>query len=350
MKFDTRLSVDTLYFGLQMDDLMFKRFFEEIKNYLFFPLTIDTTRSRSKYYSCEMYNEECGFFCFFSPHANLANDYATIQLSGKFFVEVDRCERLKELIYDYSEFIRYQRVDVALDILWVEFPCCIEEHTNQVGFPFPSYSDNWNNVKMPFEGYTRFTPLGGWFMNMVACGKGDLRLRVYDKTLDLLEKYDIDYSKYYGLDTVYKNVYRIEYQMRGKSLKEFCNNALDLGIDIFDLEQFSASVISCVFNKFKFTYLDDLLINPYYIPTSCKRHSTLEGQIEYHKNKSGFHYFMYRDKQDELDLRKEEEKQIKKLVKQVVKQKSDELHSIFDFDLTKFQENEYRRNIDNIPF
>lgn len=350
MKYDTRLSIDTLYFGLQMDDLMFKVFFKEIKNYLFFPLTIDTTKSRSKYYCCEMYNEDCGFFCFFSPHANLANDYATIQLGGKFFVEFDRCERLKELIYDYSDFIRYQRVDVALDILWIDFPDCIEEHSNQFGFPFPSYSDNWNNVRMPFDGYSRFTPLGNWSMNMVACGKGDLRLRVYDKTLDLLEKYDMSYSKYYGLDNFYENVFRIEYQMRGKSLREFCSNAVDLGIDIFDLDQFSASVISCVFNKFKFAYLDDLLINPYYIPTSCKRYSTLEGQIEYHKNKSGFHYFRYRDKVDELNLRKEVEKQVGEVRKQVIRQNAEELNSIFDFDMEKFQRNEYGLNVDNIPF
>lgn len=348
MQYDTRLSIDTLYFGLQFDDLFFKRFLEEIKNYLFFPLTIDTTRSRSKYYNCEAFNEDCGFFMFFSPHANLANDYATIQLVGKFFREVDRCERLKELIYDYSDFIRYQRVDVALDILWRVLPDEINEFTQLFGFPVPSYSDSWHNVKLPFMIYGRKGNFG-YFVNMVGCGRGDLRLRVYDKDLDLYEKYEKKYYEYYGLDTDYQKVYRIEYQMRGKSLKEFCNNCLDLGIDVFDLDQFSASVISCVFNKFKFAYLDGLLINPYYIPTSCKRYSTLEGQIEYHKNKSGFHYFRYRDLQDELDLQKEEEKQVEKIRKQVVEQRADELHTIFDFDMEKFKDEEYR-NISSVPY
>lgn len=354
MKYDTRLSVDTLYIGLQFDDLMFKRFVEEIKNYLFFPMNFDLTRSRSKYYSCEAVNEDFGFFMFFSPHANLANDYATIQLSGKFFQEVDHCERIKELIYDYSEFVRFQRVDVALDILWGgcpdDYPLEIECVTNRLGFPMPYYSDNWKNVRLPFETYGRLLNDGSYFINMVGCGKGDLRLRVYDKSLDLLEKYDVSYSSYYGMEKIYERVYRIEYQMRGKSLKEFCNNALDLDIDIYDLDVLMGAIISCVFNKFNFKYLDGLFINPFYIPTSVKRHSTLEGQIQYHKNKSGYHYFMYRDKVDELELRKQEEEQVKKLVKQDVKQKADVLNSIFDFDLTKFQENEYRENIDNIPF
>ena len=327
---------------------MFKMFFEEIKNYLFFPLTIDTTRSRSKYYNCEAFNEDCGFFMFFSPHANLANDYATIQLSGKFFVESTRVESLKRLIYDYSDFIRYQRVDIALDILWLIIPDEVEEFTQLFGFPVPSYSDNWKNVRLPFMTYGRKGNFG-YFINMIGCGRGDLRLRVYDKDLDLCEKYGQSYSDYYGLDTSFQKVFRIEYQMRGKSLREFCNNCLDLDIDIFDLEEFSGAVISCVFNKFDFKYLDDLFINPYYIPTSVKSHSTLENRILYHKNKSGYHYFAYRDLQDELDLQKEEEKQVEKIRKQVVSQKPDELHSIFDFDLEKFKVNEYRNN-NNLPF
>lgn len=347
MKYDTRLAVDTLYFGLQIDDLGFKWFMEEIKNYLFFELKENLKKSRSKYYECELVNEDFGFYCFFSPHKNLLNDYATIQLTGKFFRNMEHEKAIEKIIEIMSGYIRYQRIDVCLDVLWIDLPFIKDDLTKNIGFPVPSYSERWKNKKLAFNIFGRWDH-ENYFVNMISCGKGDLLLRVYDKELDLEEKYGMNYSEYYGLDLIYKKIFRIEYQMRGKSLKEFLVNCNDLGISFLELEQLKSAIISCVFNKYEFLYLE--CENPIYIKTSIKRKSTLDNQIEFHKNKSGFHFFRYRDLVDEKDKIDSDNKYIEKINLEIAKKQAEELHTIFEFDLDKLARNIYQDNVKDIPF
>ena len=348
MNYDLRLACDTLYFGLSVDDLTFKWLCSEIKNYLFFPLTFDYSRSRSKYYCCEAVNEDNGFFMFFSPHKNLLNDYATIQLTGKFFVDYVHENKIKELIDFLSEFINYQRIDVCLDVLWLDLPYDYDNFTNNLGFPTPKYSDRWKNIRLPFSTYGRWS--GQYFINMISCGKSDLRLRVYDKSLEIEEKHHMTYSEYYGFKDEFAHVFRIEYQMRGNALKEFISNIYSIGINPFDLDELCGAIISCLFYKFNFRYLDDVIVNPFYVSTSSARVSTLEGRIEYHKNKSGFHYFKYADLKDEQFERDKENKQIKNIVKQNVNDNFKQLKTIFDFDLEKYSRSEYQDVVKDLPF
>lgn len=339
MKFDTRLSCDTLYFGVPIDSITFKDAFFEIKKNLSFKIDINTLRSRSRFYSMEAVNEEVGFYMFFSPHAGLANDYATVQLTGKFFRDIER-EKDLELLLGIFDCIRLQRIDVALDVLYTEMPVCADEFTNNLGFPVPSYSENWKNVKLPFMTYGRLDESQRFYINQVSCGKSDLVLRVYDKDLDLMEKYDKTYCEYYGIEGDYLRVFRIEYQMRGKSLKEFLENCEILGAGYENLKILNSLVMSCVFYKFEFLNIHDVF-DPIYIPTSIKRKSTLDNRIEYHKHRSGFHYFKYCDLVDQKQREVKENNQIKKMVYDDTASKMRDLGMIFDFDVEMALMKEY---------
>lgn len=351
MKYDCRLSLDTLYFGLQIDGLDFKWAYPEIKNFLSFKVDENFNRSRSKFYQCEAVNEDEGFYLFFSPHKNLKNDYCTFQFTGKFFREITHLEILKNIMDFFEGFINYQRVDVCLDVMYLEFPLEYDFETNNYGFPMPRYSDNWNNVKLPFDIYCRLNKSDDkMFVNMVRVGKGDLVLRVYDKSLEILEKQKMTYSEYYGYTEEYLNVFRIEYQMRGRSLKEFVDNCCNLGINLFDIECLEGAVMSCLFNKFNFKYLDDCAIDPVYIPTSSHRVSTLEGRIRFHKQKSGFHYFKWVDCVEQAREIEKENKQVKNILKDSVKDDLKVFKTVFDFDLEEASRREYQDIVKDIPF
>ena len=219
-----RLSLDTFFFGLDIDDLNVFEFLEKIKNYLFFYKSLDKHNySRNRFYREEWINEDNGFYMFLCPRANLKNSTITIQLTGKFFKSKSAINFVDFVLSEYYTLVNFQRVDVALD-------CCydtldgveLEENTRMVGFPFPSYSDRWNRKKIGFEVYGRLSyDMSKFFINMVSQGRNDTRLRVYDKSLDLLEKYNDVYSGYYDLKDNYKQVYRIEFQARSDKLKSF---------------------------------------------------------------------------------------------------------------------------------
>lgn len=347
-KYDLRLACDTIYFGLQVDDVTFQYFLDEIKNYLFFPLFVNLEHSRSKWYCSEAINEGEGFYLFFKPRQNLLNDYATCQISGKFFREKKHEDSLKQIFSMFGEVIRVQRIDVCLDVMWEDLPNEVDDLTLSLGFPVPQYSLNWKNVKLPFETYGRWSS-GVIFTNMIACGKGDLRLRVYDKSLDIFEKYHLTYSEYYGFEKEFDKVYRIEYQMRGKSLKEFLSNASDVGVDITDIDELCGSIISCLFWKFEFLYVDDIE-NPFYISTSCKRKSTLEGRLVFHKNKHNFHYAQICSILDEIKEVEDANRQICKNIRGYAKDETEKLKSVFDFNCHRFERELYDDMIRNMIF
>ena len=126
------------------------------------------------------------------------------------------------ILDEYAGMINFQRVDVALDVLWKSLPSD-SDYTNNNGFPTPSYSSLWKNRKVDFCLSSRLKN-DFCYVNMITNGKDDLRLRVYDKSLEIAEsKRRIkDYSSLYGLcEKGIVQVFRIEYQMRSDKLKTF---------------------------------------------------------------------------------------------------------------------------------
>ena len=160
---DVRFSIDTLYFGLAVDDLMFMYVFDEIKKNLFFlkECKHNLEKSRSKYYNQEVVCEDRGFYLFYSPKKNVKNDYCTIQLGGKFFRDISFSYFFINFLYEYfGNFINLQRVDCALDVCFKEPKPWLDcEITHNWGFPVPSYSQVWRYRRIPFEFYGRMNEL-----------------------------------------------------------------------------------------------------------------------------------------------------------------------------------------------
>lgn len=310
---DYRASIDTLYIGLDIDDLEVKDFLKEIKNYLFFYRQIEknSNYSRNRFYREEWINEENSFFMFLCPRKNVKNHQVTIQLGGKFFRCIDESKIFVNwLLGKFQNRVIFQRVDVALDCLYkaeefIDVPVCSE--TNTKGFPFPSYSEEWRNRKIEFDMYCRVRD-DFRYCNMVSQGKDDIRLRVYDKSLDLLEKYDISYHTYYELKQKYVAVYRIEMQLRGDKLKKFIEGVYDYNKH-YDLEyqQLVIYILSYLFKKYKFEGVDyrRLMDDDFNVCFNhMKDETTIEGRIIHHKKMMNYEYKKLIDLYDELRFRK----------------------------------------------
>ena len=219
-----RSSIDTFYFGLRIYKEELVETLHKIKNNLFFydECEINYYKSRNRFYMCSYEVPEYGFFMYFAPRKGCKNDYITIELTGHFFKMISiSTEFVDFLLKEFYEVLTWQRVDVALDILYDDIDgLAYEKFSNRLNFPFPDYNDKWHYARLEFETYGRFRE-GFHYINMVAVGRNNNRLRVYDKTLDLEEKYNKSYSEYYGLIKDFKYVYRIELQVRGDGLKEY---------------------------------------------------------------------------------------------------------------------------------
>lgn len=310
-----------MFIGLEIDDLCVYEFLEKIKNYLFFYKSLDKHNySRNRFYKEEWVNEDNGFFMFLCPRANLKNSTITIQLTGKFFKSKTAIRFVDFVLSDYYSMVNFQRVDVALD-------CCydsldgveIEENTKLIGFPFPSYSKRWNKKKIGFEVYGRLNhDMSNFFINMVSQGRNDTRLRVYDKSLDLLEKYNDVYSGYYDLKENYKKVYRIEFQARSDKLKSFISMLYasdDENIKPDSYINLCYDFLGYILYKydFKFVNKEEFGDNLYIGKFNPNKESTLLGQLRYARNMQNSFYKRCLDLYEEIRLRNEQDAQAYKL-------------------------------------
>lgn len=309
-----RVSIDTLYVGLNIDDLEVNDFLRRIKNYLFFYRNIEKRSDfcRNRFYREEWVSENNSFYMFLLPRKNCKNPTITIQLGGKFFRCIDESILFVNfLLAYYSDRLTFQRLDVALDVMYspsefIDLPIC--EQTNTKGFPFPSYSESWHNRKIDFDLYCRIRD-DYRFSNMVSSGKNDLRLRVYDKTLDLLEKYGMSYHTYYELKEKFVAVYRIEFQMRGDKLKAFESECKVKKL-FSEYGQICKCVLSYLFKKYNFEGVNyqNLFENFDVCFNHMKDETSIQGRITYHKKKMTFEYKKLVDLYDELRFRENMDK------------------------------------------
>lgn len=307
MKF--RPSIDTLYFGVSIDTLMINDFLREINNYLFFYRQINyrTDFCRNRFYREEAVCEDNGFYMFLLPRKGCQNPTITIQLGGKFFRNINESKLFVNWLLDsYFEFLTFQRVDVALDVLYfadefIDLALC--ESTNTKGFPFPHYSKEWKNRRIEFDMNTRIRD-DVKYSNCVSCGKNDLRLRIYDKTLDLLEKYQMSYHTYYELLDKVIAVYRIELQARGDKLKIFVGDCLKDG-EFKSYNSICKCFLSYLFKKYYFEFVNyDDVFKDFDSNFNHKRDSsTLEGRIIHHDKVMKKEYRVLCGLYDELRMR-----------------------------------------------
>lgn len=325
-----RLSLDTFYFGLCLDEFECVSFVEKIKKSLFFLRDLQPSDKfcRNRFYKFEMVREEFGFYMFFSPKLGCKNDYITIQLGGKFFKDIKLSQKFIDWLFqDYFGLIEYQRVDVALDVIYnsddvLNFDVC--KNTNTVGFPFPSYSKDWKNRTIPFMTYGRICKESS-FINMVSSGKNDFVLRVYDKSLDLMEKYGKTYKDYYSLKNESSLVYRIEVQIRSDKLKVFvdnCNNNENSTGDSYF--KFCYNFLYYVLYKYDFEFIDKryLLGDDFFISNmNIKTIPTIEGRLAYDTKMMNSYYKKVIDDYNELRLKEEDENKLVNLKKAFIRDK-----------------------------
>lgn len=354
MKYDVRFSIDTLYIGLRCDAFDGIEIYKNIKKNLFFKRNLkeDFSHSRNKYYSCESVDLTNGFACYFSPRRNLKNDYFTIQLGGVFFRNIFKSyEFISFLFENYGDIVVFQRVDVAMDICYKELDEIDLDDTKNVGFPMPTYSDDWTKRKIPFEIFGRYFD-GDYFINQVSQGKDDLHLRVYDKDFELQEKYKKDYHEYYDLDEIYLKVFRIEFQMRSDKLKSYLNNCLEAGFYERSYESLIECIFCYVFSKYRFKNVDtdSIEFNKFYLPAYVKRCSSAQSRATYHKNMMVHHALEFEKCQYEVEDEKKLNKFIKKLNYQNIVDKFKDVQSCFDIDFYKCVALENSDNMSEIPF
>ena len=327
-----RFSIDTLYVGLQIDDLCVTEFLDKIKNYLFFwsTLEIDTDFCRNRFYEQEMVKEDCGFFMFVKPRRNCLNPMITLQLTGTFFKWHKQAKKFIDWLFqEYYGLVDFQRVDVAVDCYMKksDYTCDYDYHFDNEKnfprfFPFVDYSPEWKNRKIPFEVYGRI--IGETVKcNMMFQGKNDFRIRIYDKTLDLLDKYNSTYKNFYQLkisDDDCFQVYRIETQMRGDKLKAFidsCNSNELTFIDCY--ANLVNAVIFYTWKKYQFRFIKQCPVKfetgQLNLNMNHKVETTVDGRIRYNRNMMLSYYKKYQDCCDEKSKLCKSQKEIEKLCK-----------------------------------
>lgn len=259
---DYRSSIDTLYFGLKFDYnnvLDPNDEIEKIKNYLFQNLFLKLVETHGNcFYFGGYKNDDCGIVINYEPRKNLLNDFCTIQLGGKFFRDNLKARLFLSYIFtEYGNLINIQRIDCALDCCYKEIPN-YKDFTNNSGFPYPQFNKNYKyGGKRSFEVYSRLSPnFGVSFVNMIANGKGDVRLRVYDKDFEIRERKKGCYTEYYHTEEFYKKVFRIELQCRGRTLKGYLDKYLEL-YKVFDYDYLCMQILSYAFRKYYFEYIDN---------------------------------------------------------------------------------------------
>lgn len=310
-----RFSIDTLYFGLRMYEEELNDFFKEIKNYLFFfnEKEINIHFCKNRFYKY-MFDESknFGFIMFLYPRPNCRNDFITIELSGTFFKNIPLSFEFCNWIFGkYGLRVNFQRIDVACDVIYDSVDGLeVENKTHLLAFPYPSYSGDWHKARIPFSFYGRSVG-NDFFVNMVYQGKNDTRLRVYDKNLDLMEKYNICYDSYYSLNINANLVYRIEFQLRGDKLKFFISNIID-DVD-FEFNYFSlvAFIFKYVFSKYDFENFDKECISVNLYSPYCKREKNLYKELDYCRRQMFEFYRKYLNKFDEIKFLEANNKQFK---------------------------------------
>lgn len=292
-----RFSIDTLYIGFRCEPIVGEHILEEINNYLSSNLLFSLNRENygNVYYYDTYKNEDNGIVLFARPRKGLKNDYLTLQIGGIFFHDILDSEKFLDWLFSswFAVEIVLQRVDVALDVLYENYPNGeISDKGFMPRFPLPSYSPEYHYTKVDFKIDGRlYNDL--FVVNMVSQGKSDKRLRVYDKSLDCYEKWGDGYGEVYMLDKTYSQVYRIEFQVRGKTLKGWFSDYKE-HYKVINRQTLIEALFQYVFAKYQFTNIDmglvDKALHKSFTFHKLKRKYNLESKLLYHKQRQNAEY------------------------------------------------------------
>lgn len=316
---DYRLSIDTFYCGLMVDVSEVRDALKKINNYLKNKVGCDifhSNKSRSAFYHQELCNDNNGIQIFYFTRSHCRNDEITIQLQGHFFRLLKSLDFVDFLLEEFQDLVRFQRIDVCCDMIFNHIgdeP--VTPETNTRGFPYPYINEGYQWRKTYLTENTRVIPFGDKYIkivNMVSQGKGNIRFKVYDKTLDILEKEgkEVTYESIYGLKA--QQVYRIELMMRGDSVKNYARNCFALDLAFSDSYSIIQAFMVYVFYKYNFNNISPshIMLEIDKVATCYKKKelSNLYEKRRYYSNKCRRSYEQVLEVTNEINaLKKEEE-------------------------------------------
>lgn len=312
-----RLSIDTFYVGLMVDVSEVRDCLKKINNYLKNKVGCEmfhSKKSRSAFYNQEMCNDNNGIQIFYFTRSHCRNDEITIQLQGHFFRLLKSLDFVDFLLEEFQELVRFQRIDVCCDMIFnkiADEP--ITPETNTRGFPYPYINDGYEWRKTYLTENTRVIPFGDKHIktvNMVSQGKGNIRFKVYDKTLDILEKdgKEVTYESIYGIKA--EQVYRIELMMRGDSVKNYARNCFAIDLAFSDSYSIIQAFMVYIFHKYNFNNISarNIMLEIDKVATCYKKKelSNLYERRRYYSNKCKRNYEQVVEVTNEINALKKE--------------------------------------------
>lgn len=246
-----RIALDTLHVGLDcgfsgVDDVLSK-----IKKYLFFsPVPI---KSKNPYYCYGWQYPEIGFNVFFEPKYLVKNLPVSVELNGKFFRNENYAEKFVNFLFDLNYGLLFQRVDSCIDVIYESKEDLLNNGLEfdyfPYGFPKPFIRDDFKYKVGSLEGHFDFVG-GKPIIDLISSGRGEKKLRVYDKDKDIAQKdKGFNYTQLYGLPAF--RVFRIEYAVRSDSIKE-----LVLKYSPSGYSDFIYFILSSMFKRYSFVGVD----------------------------------------------------------------------------------------------
>lgn len=277
-----RVSLDTFHTGIKCDFADVEDVLLKIKKNLFF--IPEARKSKNPYYLYGWQYPDIGFNVYFDTKSGLANCPISIELNGKFFRLQEFAEKFVDWLFSEFELLP-QRADACIDCIYTSLDdleqCEIydDKYTFTLGFPVPSFKPDFKYKVGPFEGHFDLLfddyNYGHVVIDLLTSGRGELKLRVYDKDKDIHSKdgVSVSYTDIYGIDSI--KCYRIEFAVRSDSLKHLFSK--------YDLNNSSSLVyviLSSMFKRYSFLNckLDDVFNEDVSFYLS-KKDSDLENQI-----------------------------------------------------------------------
>lgn len=160
--------------------------------------------SSSRFYNEEIKSETFGLSYQYGLKPGLKNNSSYLRLTGRFFQNPDHellVNTIFAFLYDLKIPFSVSRIDACVDII-----STMGELEN---YPVP--------VPIKPQSRMKFITNDLGVVETYFSGRSDCRLRVYDKLLECP-----DYEELYGIPAVALECWRVEFQLRGQTLREVC--------------------------------------------------------------------------------------------------------------------------------
>lgn len=302
-----RVALDTFHVGLNCGFDGVDNVLKKIKKNLFFSPV--PTKSKNPYYCYGWQVPDIGFNVFFDTKYLVKNMPVSIELNGKFFRNERYAEKfINWLLSEFKDLFLLQRVDACIDLIYESVDDLKENGLFfdyfPFGFPKPIIRDDFRYEVGSLEGHFDF--IGGKPMiDLISSGRGEKKLRVYDKDKDILQKDKVlTYSDIYGLKSY--RAFRCEYAVRSDSIKNLFKKYYD---NINSYSDFCVYILSAMFKRYDFINVEfSRVFNEDVSFYSAREDSNLENQIcdclnKIHKETDRYSYLnekAYRQKCNEL--------------------------------------------------